>query len=163
MKESRSNTEFMQYSNSTIWYCPLWGLCCPLYPLPTQQSSSQRRSDHRSSGDCSSLRELSTSTPSEQPFCVSHRAQPDRFQRNTGSTLRVMSTLMCARVTSLDSAQALPKNREGSDLSPPNPTAGVTLPRPPLRAVTPKNPTRENPLPGLSRQKNSVNASSEIQ
>ena len=50
---------------------------------------------------------------------------------------------MCARVTSLDSAQALPKDREGSDLSPSNPTAGVTLPRPPLRAFTPKNPTKK--------------------
>jgi hypothetical protein len=70
-------------------------------------------------------------------------AQPDCFRRNTGSTLRVISTLMCARVTSLDSAQALPKYREGSDLSPPNPTAGVTLPRPPLRTSCPKNPTKE--------------------
>ena len=76
-----------------------------------------------------------------------HVAQPDRFQRNTGSTLRVMSTLMCARVTSLDSAQALPMYREGSDLSPPNPTAGVTLPRPPLRTFCPKNPTWEKHSP----------------
>ena len=67
--------------------------------------------------------------------------------QNTGSTLRVMSTLMCARVTSLDSAQALPMYREGSDLSPPNPTAGVTLPRPPLRTFCPKNPTWEKHSP----------------
>jgi len=93
------------------------------------------------------LCELSTSIPSEQPFCALHVAQPDRFQRNTGSTLRVMPTLMCARVTSLDSAQALPKYREGSDLSPPNPTAGVTLPRPPLRTFCPKNPTWEKHSP----------------
>ena len=73
-------------------------------------------------------------------------AQPDCFRRNTGSTLRVDKPL-CARVTSLDSAQALPMYREGSDLSPPNPTAGVTLPRPPLRTICPKNPTRENPSP----------------
>ena len=58
-----------------------------------------------------------------------------------------MSTLMCARVTSLDSAQALPMYREGSDLSPPNPTAGVTLPRPPLRTFCPKNPTKEKRSP----------------
>ena len=51
------------------------------------------------------------------------------------------------RVTSLDSAQALPKYREGSDLSPPNPTAGVTLPRPPLRTFCPKNPTWEKHSP----------------
>ena len=76
-----------------------------------------------------------------------YSAQPDCFQRESGSTLRVMSTLMCARVTSLDSAQALPMYREGSDLSPPNPTAGVTLPRPPLRTVSPKNPTMENRSP----------------
>ena len=126
----------MYYSNATLRYWPLWGLCCPLYPLPTQQSC-----------DCLSLCELSTSIPSEQPFCALHVAQPDRFQRNTGSTLRVMSTLMCARVTSLDSAQALPMYREGSDLSPPNPTAGVTLPRPPLRTVSPKNPAMENQSP----------------
>ena len=111
----------MHYINATLLYWTLWGLCCPLCPLPTQQSC-----------DCPSLRELSTSTP---------------FQRNTGSTLRVMSTLMCARVTSLDSAQALPMYREGSDLSPPNPTAGVTLPRPPLRTFCPKNPTKEKRSP----------------
>ena len=80
--------------------------------------------------------------PLAKSFCTPLNAQPDCFQRNTGSTLRVMPTLMCARVTSLDSAQALPKNREGSDLSPPNPTAGVTLPRPPLRTFCPKNPTK---------------------
>ena len=120
----------MHYINATLWYWTLWGLCCPLCPLPTQQSC-----------DCLSLRELSTSTPPEQPSCASH------FQRNTGSTLRVMSTLMCARVTSLDSAQALPMYREGSDLSPPNPTAGVTLPRPPLRTFCPKNPTKEKRSP----------------
>ena len=94
----------MHYINATLWYWTLWGLCCPLCPLPTQQSC-----------DCLSLRELSTSTPPEQPSCASHVAQPDSFQRNTGSTLRVMSTLMCARVTSLDSAQALPMYREGSE------------------------------------------------
>ena len=122
--------------NASLMYWSLWGLCCPLYPLPTQQSC-----------DCPTLRELSTIIPSEQPFCASHVAQPDRFQRNTGSTLRVMPTLMCARVTSLDSAQALPMYREGSDLSPPNPTAGVTLPRPPLRTFCPKNPTKEKRSP----------------
>ena len=142
----------MHYNNAAIWYWSLWGLCCPLYPLPTQQSC-----------DCLSLCELSTSIPSEQPFCALHVAQPDRFQRNTGSTLRVMSTLMCARVTSLDSAQALPKYREGSDLSPPNPTAGVTLPRPPLRTSALRTRPRRNILPGPSRQKNCVNVSSEIQ
>ena len=131
----------MHYINAAIWYWSLWGLCCPLYPLPTQQSC-----------DSLSLCELSTSIPSEQPFCALHVAQPDRFQRNTGSTLRVMSTLMCARVTSLDSAQALPMYRlpmyrEGSDLSPPDPTAGVTLPRPPLRTFRPKNPTKEKHSP----------------
>ena len=126
----------MHYINATLWYWTLWGLCCPLCPLPTQQSC-----------DCPSLRELSTSTPPEQPSCASHVAQPDSFQRNTGSTLRVMSTLMCARVTSLDSAQALPVYREGSDLSPPDPTAGVTLPRPPLRTFRPKNPTKEKHSP----------------
>ncbi len=126
----------MHYINATLWYWTLWGLCCPLCPLPTQQSC-----------DCLSLRELSTSTPPEQPFCALNVAQPDRFQRNTGSTLRVMPTLMCARVTSLDSAQALPKYREGSDLSPPNPTAGVALPRPPLRTFCPKNPTWEKHSP----------------
>ena len=126
----------MHYINAAIWYWSLWGLCCPLYPLPTQQSC-----------DSLSLCELSTSIPSEQPFCALHVAQPDRFQRNTGSTLRVMSTLMCARVTSLDSAQALPMYREGSDLSPPNPTAGVTLPSPPLRTFCPKNPTKEKRSP----------------
>ena len=57
---------------------------------------------------------------------------------------------MCARVTSLDSAQALPKYREGSGFSPSSPTAGVTLPRPPLRVLTPKNPTKKRTLPGLS-------------
>ena len=128
------------------------GLCSPLYPLPTQQSC-----------DCLSLCVFSTSTPSELPSYASHRAQPDRFQRNTGSTLRVIPTLMCARVTSLDSAQALPKNREGSDLSPPNPTAGVTLPRPPLRTSALRTRPRRNILPGPSRQKKCVNASSEIQ
>ena len=96
----------MHYINATLLYWTLWGLCCPLCPLPTQQSC-----------DCPSLRELSTSTPPEQPSCASHVAQPDSFQRNTGSTLRVMSTLMCARVTSLDSAQALPMYR-----CPKNPT-----------------------------------------
>ena len=126
----------MHYINATLLYWPLWGLCCPLYPLPTQQSC-----------DSLSLCELSTSIPSEQPFCALHVAQPDRFQRNTGSTLRVMSTLMCARVTSLDSAQALPMYRGGSDLSPPDPTAGVTLPRPPLRTFRPKNPTKEKHSP----------------
>ena len=126
----------MLYTNATLLYCPLWGLCCPLYPLPTQQSC-----------DCLSLCELSTFIPSLQPFCTLHRAQPDCFQRKSGSTLRVIPTLMCARVTSLDSAQALPKNREGSDLSPPNPTAGVTLPRPPLRTFCPKNPTWEKHSP----------------
>ena len=142
----------MHYINAAIWYWSLWGLCCPLYPLPTQQSC-----------DSLSLCELSTSIPSEQPFCTLHVVQPDRFQRNTGSTLRVMPTLMCARVTSLDSAQALPKNREGSDLSPPNPTAGVTLPSPPLRTSALRIRPRRLVLPGLSRQKNCVNASSEIQ
>ena len=126
----------MHYINATLLYWPLWGLCCPLYPLPTQQSC-----------DCLSLCELSTSIPSEQPFSALHVAQPDRFQRNTGSTLRVMSTLMCARVTSLDSAQALPKYREGSGSSPSSPTAGVTLPRPPLRTFSPKNPTKEKRSP----------------
>ena len=126
----------MYYSNATLRYWPLWGLCCPLYPLPTQQSC-----------DCLSLCELSTFIPSLQPFCTLHRAQPDCFLRKSGSTLRVIPTLMCARVTSLDSAQALPKNREGSDLSPPNPTAGVTLPRPPLRTFCPKNPTWEKHSP----------------
>ena len=58
-----------------------------------------------------------------------------------------MSTLKCARVTSLDSAQALPMYREGSDLSPPNPTAGVTLPRTPLRTFSPKDPTKEKHSP----------------
>ena len=81
--------------------------------------------------------------PLDKPFCAPHYAQPDCFQRNTGSTLRVMPTLMCARVTSLDSAQALPKYREGSGVSPSSPTAGVTLPRPPLRVLTPKNPTKK--------------------
>ena len=152
MKENDSNTEFMLFSNSIIWYWTLWGLCCPLYPLPTQQSC-----------DCLLLRKLSTYTPLEKPFCAPLNAQPDCFQRNTGSTLRVMPTLMCARVTSLDSAQALPKNREGSDLSPPNPTAGVTLPRPPLRTSALRIRPRRIVLPGLSRQKNCVNASSEIQ
>ena len=142
----------MYYSNATLRYWPLWGLCCPLYSLPTQQSC-----------DCLSLCELSTSIPSEQPFCALHVALPDRFQRNTGSTLRVMPTLMCARVTSLDSAQALPKNREGSDLSPPNPTAGVTLPRPPLRTSALRTRPRRNVLPGPSRQKICINTSSEIQ
>ena len=126
----------MHYINATLWYWSLWGLCCPLYPLPTQQSR-----------DSLSLCELSTSIPSEQPFCALHVAQPDRFQRNTGSTLRVMPTLMCARVTSLDSAQALPKYREGSGFSPSSPTAGVTLPRPPLRTFCPKNPTWEKLSP----------------
>ena len=70
--------------------------------------------------------------PLDKPFCAPHYAQPDCFQRNTGSTLRVMPTLMCARVTSLDSAQALPKYREGSGFSPSSPTAGVTLPDPRL-------------------------------
>ena len=80
--------------------------------------------------------------PLSKPFCALHCAQPDCFRRDTGNILRVMPTLMCARVTSLDSAQALPKNRKGSDLSPPNPTAGVTLPRPLLRTFSPKNPTK---------------------
>jgi hypothetical protein len=101
--------------------------------------------------------------PLDKPFCAPHYAQPDCFQRNTGSTLRVMPTLMCARVTSLDSAQALPKNRKGSDLSPPNPTAGVTLPRPPLRTSALRTRPRRNILPGPSRQKKCVNASSEMQ
>ena len=139
MKGKGNNSEFMHYRNSTIWYWPLWGLCCPLYPLPTQQSC-----------DCLLLRKLSTYTPLEKPFCAPLNAQPDCFQRNTGSTLRVMPTLMCARVTSLDSAQALPKYREGSGFSPSSPTAGVTLPRPPLRVFTPKNPTKKRTLPGLS-------------
>ena len=99
------------------------------------------------------FRKRSTCTPSAKPFCAPLYAQPDCFQRNTGSTLRVLPTLMCARVTSLDSAQALPKYREGSGFSPSSPTAGVTLPRPPLRTFSPKNPTKENILPGLSRQK----------
>ena len=43
--------------------------------------------------------------------------------------------------------QALPMYREGSDLSPPDPTAGVTLPRPPLRTFCPKNPTKEKRSP----------------
>ena len=80
--------------------------------------------------------------PLSKPSCALHCAQPDCFQRNTGTTLRVIPTLTCARVTSLDSAQALPKNRGGSDLSPPNPTAGVTLPSPPLRTFSPKNPIK---------------------
>ena len=126
----------MYYSNATLRYWPLWGLCCPLYPLPTQQSC-----------DCLSLCELSTFIPSLQPSCALHRAQPDCFLRKSGSTLRVMPTLMCARVTSLDSAQALPKYREGSGFSPSNPTAGVTLPRPPLRTFCPKNPTKEKRSP----------------
>ena len=136
MIQTNNNSVIMCYCNLSSRYCPLWGLCCPLYPLPTQQSC-----------DYLSLCEFSTSTPSELPSCASHRAQPDRFQRNTGSTLRVMPTLMCARVTSLDSAQALPMYCEGSDLSPPNPTAGVTLPRPPLRTLRPKNPTRKKHSP----------------
>ena len=78
---------------------------------------------------------------------LTRRAARQFPTENTGSTLRVMSTLMCARVTSLDSAQALPMYREGSDLSPPNPTAGVTLPRPPLRTFCPKNPTKEKRSP----------------
>ena len=85
------------------------------------------------------------------------------FQRNTGSTLRVMPTLMCARVTSLDSAQALPKYREGSGFSPSSPTAGVTLPRPPLRAFAPKNPTKKRTLPGLSIWKDGHQGLTEIQ
>ena len=151
--QSFCKSENMNYSkSSSIRYWTLCGLCCPLYHLPTQQSC-----------DYTSLRELSTSLPSEHPFCASHRAQPDSFQWNTGSTLRVIPTLMCARVTSLDSAQALPKYREGSDLSPPNPTAGVTLPRPPLRAICPKNLTKENRSPWILSTEKSVNASSEIQ
>ena len=138
--------------NASLTYWSLWGLCCPLYPLPTQQSC-----------DCLSLCELSTFIPSLQSFCARRRAQPDCFQRKSGSTLRVIPTLMCARVTSLDSAQALPKNREGSDLSPPNPTAGVTLPRPPLRTSALRTRPRRNVLPGPSRQKICINTSSEIQ
>ena len=141
----------MLYTNATLLYCPLWGLCCPLYPLPTQQSC-----------DCLSLCELSTFIPSLQPFCALHVAQPDCFQRKSGSTLRVIPTLMCARVTSLDSAHALPKNREGSDLSPPNPTAGVTLPKPPLRTSVLRTRPGRNTLPGLSHRKECVNASTEF-
>ena len=107
------------------------GAMLPPIPPSTQQSC-----------DCLSRREVSTFIPSLQPFCALHRAQPDCFQRNTGSTLRVIPTLTCARVTSLDSAQALPKYREGSGFSPSSPSAGVTLPRPPLRTFSPKNPTK---------------------
>ena len=138
--------------NASLMYWSLWGLCCPLYPLPTQQSC-----------DCLSLCELSTFIPSLQSFCALHRAQPDCFQRKSGSTLRVIPTLMCARVTSLDSAQALPKNREGSGFSPSIPTAGVTLPRPPLRTSALRTRPRRNVLPGPSRQKICINTSSEIQ
>ena len=41
------------------------------------------------------LRKPSTFIPSEKPFCALHCAQPDCFQRKSGSTLRVMSTLVC--------------------------------------------------------------------
>lgn len=101
--------------------------------------------------------------PLDKPFCAPLYAQPDCFQRNTGSILRVMPTLLCARVTSLDSAQALPKYREGSGFSPSNPTAGVTLPRPPLRVLTPKNPTKKRILPGLSIWKDGHQGHTEIQ
>ena len=112
------------------------GAMLPPIPPSTQQSC-----------DCLSRREVSTFIPSQQPFCALHCAQPDCFLRKSGSTLRVIPTLMCARVTSLDSAQALPKYREESGFSPSSPTAGVTLPRPPLRTFSPKNPTKEKHPP----------------
>ena len=96
------------------------------------------------------LHKRSTSSPLGKSFCAPLNAQPDCFQRKSGSTLRVMPTLMCARVTSLDSAQTLPKNREGSDLSPSNPTAGVTFPRPPLRTSALRTRPRRISLGPLS-------------
>ena len=60
---------------------------------------------------------------------------------------REVSTFIPSQQPSLDSAQALPKYREGSGFSPSSPTAGVTLPRPPLRTFSPKNPTKEKHSP----------------
>ena len=103
-------------NSASIRYWPLCGLCCPLYPLPTQQSC-----------DCLSRRELSTFIPSLQSFCSLHCSQPDCFQRKSGSTLRVMSTLVCQ-----------------SDLSG---LRSGSVPRPPLRTFSPKNPTKEKRSP----------------
>ena len=33
----------MYYSNATLRYWPLWGLCCPLYPLPTHTPFRRNR------------------------------------------------------------------------------------------------------------------------
>ena len=60
------------------------GAMQPTIPPSTQQSC-----------DCLSRREVSTFIPSQQPFCALHCAQPDCSQRKSGSTLRVMPTLVC--------------------------------------------------------------------
>ena len=54
------------------------GAMQPPIPPSTQQSC-----------DYLSRREVSTFIPSQQPFCALHCAQPDCFQRESGSTLRV--------------------------------------------------------------------------
>ena len=111
----------MYFCNSaSLWYWPLWGLCCPLYPLPRNRVAIAYR--------------VARFLPSSR-----------RNSRSAPYTVR--SQPLCARVTSLDSAQALPKYREGSGFSPSSPTAGVTLPRPPLRTFSPKNPTKEKRSP----------------
>ena len=59
------------------------GLCCPYTPFPRNKVAIAYRV------------ELSTFIPSIQSFCSLHCSQPDCFQRKSGSTLRVMSTLVC--------------------------------------------------------------------
>ena len=60
------------------------GAMQPPIPPSTQQSC-----------DYLSRREVSTFIPSQQPLCALRCAQPDCSQRESGSTLRVMLTLVC--------------------------------------------------------------------
>ena len=126
----------MHFCNSaSLWYWPLWGLCCPLYPLPRNRVAIAYR--------------VARFLPS---FCRNSRSAPYTVRSPTVSNGNQVAHYglcqpLCARVTSLDSAQALPKYREGSGFSPSSPTAGVTLPSPPLRTFSPKNPTKEKRSP----------------
>ena len=126
----------MHFCNSALsWYWPLWGRCCPLYPLPRNRVAIV----YRVASFLPSSRRYSRSAP--------YTARSPTVPNGNQVAHSGLCQPLCARVTSLDSAQALPKYCEGSDFSPSSPTAGVTLPRPPLRTFCPKNPTMENRSP----------------
>ena len=121
----------MHYINTAIWYWSLWVYAAPYTPFRRNRVAIAYRyanflpASHRNS-----------------------RSAPYTSRSPTDSNgILVAHYLWTPLRLCLSTAR-------GSGFSPSSPTAGVTLPRPPLRTFCPKNPTREkhSPLDSLTRR-----------